>query len=90
MGTIHVNTDLMRNLGAVFVQLNEQIHNQVEPQVQNHIGQLEGDWQGISRQHFEQMFQDWRTAAERLVQQGEDIGQHLQSTAQRFESADQS
>lgn len=90
MASIHVNTDLMRQLGQVFVQLNDQIRNQTEPQIQGHVGQLENDWQGVSRQRFEQMFQDWRAAAERIVAEGEDIGRHLQYTAQQFEQADQS
>ncbi|HZS75256.1 MAG TPA: WXG100 family type VII secretion target [Ktedonobacteraceae bacterium] len=89
MGTIHVNTDLMRQLGQVFVQLNDQVQNQIEPQIHNHIGSLESDWQGVSRQRFEQMFQEWRSAADRLIAQGEDIGRHLQDTATRFESVDQ-
>ncbi len=88
MATIHVNTDLMRQLGQVFVQLNEQINNQTEPQIQNQIGQLEGDWQGVSRQRFEQMFGEWRSAANQVVSQGEQIGQHLQNTAQQFENVD--
>ena len=78
----------MRQLGQVFVQLNELIGNQTEPQIQNHIGQLEGDWQGVSRQRFEQMFQEWRAAANRIVAQGEEIGRHLQNTAQQFENVD--
>ncbi|HJT56548.1 MAG TPA: WXG100 family type VII secretion target [Ktedonobacteraceae bacterium] len=90
MGTIHVNTDLMRRLGQIFVQLDDEIANQIRPQIQNHIGDLEGDWQGVSRQRFEQLFQDWRSAVDNVVQNGEDIGRHLQDTAQRFESADQS
>ena len=89
MGTIHVNTDLMRQLGQVFVQLNDQVQNQIEPQIHNHISSLESDWQGVSRQRFEQMFQEWRSAADRLIAQGEDIGRHLQDTATRFESVDQ-
>jgi len=88
MATIHVNTDQMRQLGQTFVQLNDQLQNQTEPQIQNHIGQLEGDWQGVSRQRFEQMFQEWRAAADRVVAQGEDIGRHLQNTAQQFENVD--
>ncbi|HEX6776935.1 MAG TPA: WXG100 family type VII secretion target [Ktedonobacterales bacterium] len=89
MGVIHVNTDLMRQLGQVFVQLNDQIANQIEPNIQNHIGQLESDWQGVSRQRYEQMMQDWRSAADRIVQAGEDLGRHLQDTATRFENVDQ-
>ncbi len=90
MANIHVNTDLMRQLGQVFVQLNDNIRNQTEAQIQGNIGQLEGDWQGVSRQRFEQMFQDWRAAADQIVAKGEDIGRHLQNTAQQFEQADQS
>jgi len=90
MGTIHVNTDLMRQLGQVFVSLNDQVSGQVEPQIQGHMGNLEGDWQGVSRQKYEQLYQDWRASADRLVAQGEDIGRHLQYTAQLFEQADQS
>lgn len=90
MSTIHVNTDLMRNLGQVFVQLNDQIANQIEPQVQNHTSELESDWQGVSRQRYEQLYQDWRSATQRVVQAGEEIGRHLQDTATRFEQVDQS
>ena len=90
MATIHVNTDLMRQLGQVFVQLNDSIQSQTEPQIQGHVGQLEGDWAGVSRQRFEQLFADWRSAANQLVAQGEEIGRHLQNTATMFEQADQS
>ena len=88
MSNIHVNTDQMRQLGQVFYQLNDQLGNQIRPQVQNYINQLEGDWQGVSRQRFEQMFQEWRAAADRIIAQGEEIGRHLQNTAQQFESVD--
>jgi len=88
MATIHVDTDLMRQLGQIFVQLNDLLHSQTEPQIQNYIGQLEGDWQGVSRQRFEQMFGEWRAAADRLVAQGEDLGRHLQNTATQFENVD--
>ena len=88
MATIHINTDLMRQLGQIFVQLNDLLHSQTEPQIQNYIGQLEGDWQGVSRQRFEQMFGEWRAAADRLVAQGEDLGRHLQNTATQFENVD--
>ena len=90
MGTIHINTDLLRQLGRVFYQLNEQINNSTEPQIQNMTNQVESDWQGVSRQRYEQMYQEWRSAAQRIVQTGEELGTHLQDTATRFEQADQS
>jgi WXG100 family type VII secretion target len=86
---IHVDTDIMRQLGQVFIQLNEQLGQQFVPQIQNHASQLESNWQGVSRQHYEQMYQEWRTSAAQIVQRGEDLGRHLQSTAQQFESVDQ-
>lgn len=89
MGVIHVNTDLMRQLGQVFVQFNDQISNQIEPTIQSHTSQLESDWQGISRQRFDQLVQEWRSATIRVVQSGEDLGRHLQITAQQFENVDQ-
>lgn len=89
MGVIHVNTDLMRQLGQVFVQLNDQISNQIEPAIQNHTGELESDWQGISRQRFDQLIIEWRSATNQVVQAGEDLGRHLQNTAQQFENVDQ-
>ena len=88
MATIHVNTDLMRQLGQAFVQLNDQIQSQTEPQIHNHIGSLEADWQGVSRQRFEQMFAEWKAATDRVIAQGEDIGRHLQNTATQFENVD--
>jgi len=90
MGTIHINTDLLRQLGQVFYQLNEQIQHGTEPQIQNVTGQVEGNWQGVSRQRYEQLYQDWRAATDRVVSTGEDLGRHLQDTANRFEDADRS
>ncbi|MDQ2717005.1 MAG: WXG100 family type VII secretion target [Chloroflexota bacterium] len=89
MPVIHVNTDSMRQLGQVFVQLNDQIQNQFGQQIQNYTSQLEGDWQGISRQRYEQLYQEWRSTISQAVQNGEQIGQHLQNTAQQFENVDQ-
>jgi len=89
MSNIHVNTDIMRHLGYLFVQLNEQITNQLQPQIVHGIGQLEADWQGISRQRFEELFSEWRALATRISACGEEIGRHLQVTAERFEDVDQ-
>jgi WXG100 family type VII secretion target len=90
VGTIHINTDMLRQLGQLFVQLDDEINNSIKPQIQNHTNQLESDWQGVSRQRYEQMFQDWRSTVEQLASRGQDIGRHLQDTATRLEQADQS
>ncbi|MDQ6659845.1 MAG: WXG100 family type VII secretion target [Chloroflexota bacterium] len=88
MGTIHVNTEIMRQLGRLFVQLNEQIVQQLEPQIQHNLSQLESDWIGVSRTHFEHALSDWRATATKLTMNGEELGRHLQETANRFENAD--
>lgn len=88
MANIHINTDVMRQLGQIFIQLNDRLANQIRPQIQSHIGQLEYDWQGVSRERFEQMFQEWRAAINQIVLQGEQIGHHLEITAQQFEQVD--
>ena len=90
MSTIHINTDELRHLGQIFVQLNDQIQNSIEPQIQSATSSVESDWQGVSRQRYEQMYQDWRAATQRIVQVGEDLGRHLQNTATNFEQADSS
>jgi WXG100 family type VII secretion target len=88
--TIHVNTDLMRNLGVIFNQLNDQIQNQIQPAILSNTTQLESDWVGVSRATFEQLLGTWRAAAVQLIQSGEDLGHHLQNTATTFEQADKS
>ena len=90
MATIHINTDLLRQLGQVFYQLNDSIQSNIETQIQSYTNQVEGDWQGVSRQTYEQLYQQWRTATANVVAAGEDLGRHLQTTATNFEQADQS
>ncbi len=90
MGQIHVNTDLMRNLGNIFVSLNGQIASQLEPQIAHAAAQLESDWVGVSYDHFNEVLIEWRATVARLTTYGEELGQHLAHTAQLFEQADNS
>ncbi len=90
MATIHVNTDVMRHLGQLFVNLSHEIWDNIRPQIENGIHQLEADWQGVSRQRFEQLFAEWRHHAHQLTDLGYQIGQHLERTADAFDQADQS
>jgi WXG100 family type VII secretion target len=90
MATIHVNTDTLRSLGQLFVKLNEQIQNDLGPQIGNMSSNLESDWQGKSRAHYDTLYQDWKAKTTSIVQTGEDLGRHLQNTATQLENADQS
>ena len=60
------------------------------PTLRNLAGQLEGDWQGISRQHYEQLILAFQSSANNLMVAADDLGRHLMDTANRFESADNS
>lgn len=90
MATIHVNTDLLRQLGNLFRQLNAQIHEQIKPQLQVVTDQLEADWQGHTRARYDQLFSDWNIKLDNLTQSGDDLGHHLQDVVTLLEQADQS
>jgi WXG100 family type VII secretion target len=90
MTTIHVNTDVMRQLGQRFMDWNNVIRDQLLPELRNLTGQLEGDWSGVSRQRYDQMLQGWEQTANNMMNQGEDLGNHVLNTANQFDQADRS
>jgi WXG100 family type VII secretion target len=89
-GTIHVNTDLMRLLGRRFLEISEYCQTQLITELQNISAQIEGDWIGVSRQRYDELFQQWRQSSQSLLTWGQEIGQHLNNTANQFDNADQS
>jgi len=90
MTTIHVDTDLLRQLGDILRQLNAQIHEQIKPQVQVVTNRIEADWQGHTRAHYDQLFSEWNIKLDNLTQTGDQLGHHLQDIVTQFEQADQS
>ena len=90
MATIHVDTDTLRRLGQLFVQLNSEIRDNIGSQIQNLVSELENDWQGQSRARFDNLYNDWKSHSSNIVNSGEDLGRHLQNTATQLEQADQS
>lgn len=90
MGTIHVNTDEMRQLGRRFVECNEYIRSQLIPELQRITMNMEHDWTGVSRARYDDLFQHWIQSATSLENWGEDIGQHVSRTAEQFDNADRS
>ncbi|MEO6891105.1 MAG: WXG100 family type VII secretion target [Ktedonobacteraceae bacterium] len=90
MARIHIDTEIMRQLGRRFVEVSEYSHNQLISELQSMTSQIEGDWQGISRQRYDELFQHWIQSAQSLLNWGQDIGRHLQTTAEQFDAADQS
>ncbi len=89
-GTIHVNTDMMRELGRRFQENCEFCRTKMISELQGITSQMEGDWVGVSRVRYEELFGHWCQSAQSLITWGEDIGLHLSKTAQYFDNVDQS
>ncbi len=60
------------------------------PTLQHLTGQLEGDWRGVSRQHYDELIQGWQRNALALISSAEDLSRHLMHTANQFDSVDNS
>jgi WXG100 family type VII secretion target len=89
-GTIHINTELMRDLAARF-QLNCQYaQEKLIAELRAMSAQVESDWVGISRNHYDELFQQWCHSVQSLITWGEQIGTHLNNTANHFDQADNS
>jgi len=80
----------MQQLGKRFSDWNQYMRDQMMSELHNLSSQLENDWQGVSRQHYDGLLQNWESNVQRLISQGDDMGQHLYSTADRFNQADNS
>jgi len=85
---IRVNTQLLLQLGGLFCQLNGQIHEQIKPQLQVLTTQLESDWQGQERNHYDQMFSEWNIKLDAVTHAGDELGHRLQNIVARLEQAD--
>lgn len=90
MANIHINPDEMRQLAGSFEWWSNNLRDAMLPALQQLTGQLEGDWQGVSRQRYDELIRVWHQNAINLIISAEDLGQHLMNTANRFESVDNS
>ena len=90
MPTIHVNTEVMRQLAQAYLNWNNTLQTQMLPQLQSLSGQLEGDWVGMSRQDYDNQLLSWQRSLSGLIASGQSLGNHVLNTANQFESADRS
>jgi WXG100 family type VII secretion target len=90
VGNIHVNTDEMRQLAGSFGYWSNYLRDGMLPALSHLTGQLETDWQGVSRQRYEQLIQEWDRYAMGLINSAEDLSRHLMNTANQFDRADYS
>ena len=89
-GTIHINTELMRELGRRFQDNCEIARTRMISDLQSMNAQIEGDWVGLSRNHYDQLFHQWVQSAQSLITWGDEIGIHLTKTAEYFDNVVQS
>ena len=90
MANIHVNTDTMRQLSGSLEYWSNYLRDGMLPAIQRLTGQLEGDWQGVSRLHYDELLQQFYSETMVLINRAQELGLHLNSTATQFDSADQS
>jgi uncharacterized protein YukE len=90
MGNIHVDTDKMRQLAGSLEWWSGNLRDNMMPTLHTLTSQLEGDWLGANRQHYEQLFQTLQSNASILINSTEDLGTHLMNTANQLESVDNS
>ena len=90
MPTIHVNTDVMRQLAQAYLNWNNTLQSQMLPQLQSLQAQLEGDWVGTSRADYDNQLQSWQQSLNSLIAAGQNLGNHVLNTANQFDAADHS
>lgn len=90
MPTIHIDTEIMRQLGKRYQDWCDYLRNNMMSELRNLSGQLENDWQGVSRQHYDNLLQQWEQNVAGSLDSGTDLGSHLSNTANRFDQADNS
>lgn len=89
MATIHIDTDVLRQLSGHFTSLNTQIQNDIGSQINSLKNELDSTWQGVSHTHFLSLYQDWQTHSTAIVNAGAQLSQHLNTTATQFDNVDQ-
>lgn len=90
MADIHVNTDVMRQLAGSLEYWSNYLRDGMTPAIQRLTSQLEGDWSGVSRVHYDDLLQQFHSETLVLINRAQELGQHLMNTANQFDSADHS
>ncbi len=90
MSNIHVNTETMRQLSGSLEYWSNYLRDGMMPAIERLTSQLEIDWQGVSRQHYDELLQQFRGETLTLINRAQELGLHLNSTATQFDSADHS
>ncbi|HEU5199829.1 MAG TPA: WXG100 family type VII secretion target [Ktedonobacterales bacterium] len=85
MKPTRANTDLMRQLAAMFETEGKHIYSIPTNQIHLTIFELGLTWRGASRQRFDQLFAQWQKNTQHATQLSHQIAQHLEQTASKLD-----
>ena len=88
MARIKITPGQVRNVANQFRQASHESSDIVN-RLNSALGQLEPEWEGITKQRFWSEYQAWRNSMQQFIRLLESIGQQLDAIAARFASADQ-
>ena len=89
-GTIHINTNQLRQLGTHFITCNKYIREKIIPELEHLSIIAEGEWTGASRLHYDELFHQWNIDAQNLFDSGIAINHYVSTTANKIDHADHS
>jgi WXG100 family type VII secretion target len=85
MKRTRTNTELMRQLAAMFETEGKQVYSIPANQIHLTMFELGLTWRGASRQRFDQLFAQWQKNTQHMTQLSYQIAQHLEQTAARLD-----
>jgi WXG100 family type VII secretion target len=84
--TTRTNTELMRQLAAMFEAEGKQIYSIPTNQIHLTMFELGLTWRGASRQRFDQLYAQWQKNTQHATQLSLQIAQHLEQTATKLDA----
>ena len=85
MKPTRANTELMRQLAAMFEAEGQHIYSIPTNQIHLTMFELGLTWRGASRQRFDQLFAQWQKNSQHATQLSHQIAQHLEQTASKLD-----
>ncbi len=89
MARIKVTPEQVHQVASQFKQASQQSQELVN-RLQQTMGSLQPEWEGMTQQRFYSEYEQWRTSMNQFVQLLTSIGTQLDQIADRFTQADQS
>ena len=88
MARIRITPEQVHQVAVQFKQASSQ-SDQMVKQLTNTINNLQGEWEGMTKERFYSEFQQWSTSMRQFVQLLDQIGQQLDAIADKFRAIDE-